>query len=186
MISAGFVEENSTALIGLLGVIVGAVLAALATLVTQAQQHKWAVEGQRREWRRHRIQGQLDAILAWQTQWLRTASGVRHLEDELQAAKDRKSRSPDLDIRSTKDDLQRQVRQLRDLAAPALPLIHAINDADLLRIHGEFMAVTSRYESILKNRDFGSTIESNRAVVDEVTAIVAQTHQRCDRLLDDV
>jgi hypothetical protein len=183
---SNFLQHNSSAFIALAGVVIGTAVTTVITLLTQSQQHKWAVEAQRREWRRYRTQEQLERILAWQTQWLRTASGIRNLEDELQAATTRSGGRPGLDIRSTKEDLQKQVTLLRDLAAPAFPLIQALDDSVLLDIHDEFMRISSRYESILKRRDFAPTIESNKAIIKRVTELIARTHQRADRLMEQV
>lgn len=62
---ATFFSTNSSALIGLVGVIIGAVLGAVPTFILQKKQRQWALDDQRREWKRQRLSERVNPIIDW-------------------------------------------------------------------------------------------------------------------------
>jgi hypothetical protein len=60
-----FSTINLSALIGLAGVIIGAVLGAVPTFFLQKKQRQWALDDQRREWKRQHLSERVNPIIDW-------------------------------------------------------------------------------------------------------------------------
>jgi hypothetical protein len=60
-----FFSTNSSALIGLIGVVVGVILGAIPTFILQAKHRQWTLDDQRREWKRQRLSERINPIIDW-------------------------------------------------------------------------------------------------------------------------
>lgn len=59
-----FIRDNSAALIALFGVALGGVIGAAASYLTQSVQRKWQLLDQRSEWKRRRLQEQIQIVIS--------------------------------------------------------------------------------------------------------------------------
>lgn len=60
-----FFDDNVTAIVGLLGVMLGGILGLISATLLQVLQRRWTLDDQRREWRRNRLAKRLTPIQDW-------------------------------------------------------------------------------------------------------------------------
>ncbi len=178
-----FLRENSGALVALAGVALGGLIGAAASLITQSVQRRWQLNDQRSEWRRRRLQEQLELVITWQDQWIRLASHLRSAEGSPEEAKRLSRKARQAEIGRLSESLQRQGNILRELTAVTIPIVTAIGDPRLKSLDSQFRDAAARYKNILEEKDVEQAVTSNINVATEIAQINANTRERADQLL---
>jgi hypothetical protein len=190
-----FLQAHADALIAFVGVALGGLL----TFAIQARQRRWALDDQRREWKRQRLQEQLTQVLAWAGEWLRLAYRMREPERILLEAK-RTKRSiinrlfPSIQPPAysfTLDELKRRYKQqieqgdalaLQD--ATIASVIGGLGDDELSKLYCDFMALRPRYRDVVHSPNPIEAAEANSALLAEVEQLVIRLRQRASELTD--
>ena len=155
---------NATAVLALSGVVIGGVIAAAASWITQSAQRKWQLQDQRSEWKRHRLQEQLQVIIDWQEKWIRFRSHFR-------------IKGP-VHLPFPAD----QYRLLLELPQVATPIVIAIGDKELTALTDKFRETISRYKFDFKKAN-AEDDAWNDGIDFEISGVAAETRKRAQQLL---
>ncbi len=76
------IAQNASALIGLIGAIIGVLVGAAISFLLQYQQRRWLLEDQLRHWKRQRLSEHIAPIQNWVNETLRMLRTFEFLSDE--------------------------------------------------------------------------------------------------------
>jgi hypothetical protein len=180
-----FINDNSTAFIALIGVILGSICTAIITFFTQRYQNRWIRESQDREWIREHRQEKLGQILEWLNRWLRSASKALTVEKLFYEVKKSGRQIGKKEVEVITESLKNSDELLRDISPTIKPLINSFGDMELKVLYRKFISTISSYSSVLDSNNIQKTIEDNKRIITEVEDIVTETQKRVNYLVEN-
>lgn len=167
------ITQNISALIGLLGVIVGVAISAVISFSLQYQQRRWALDDQLRQWKRQRLTEHITPIQNWVNETLRMLRMFEFLSDEKFA------RTAFADDFSS--ELQAQYKAHLSFDSTLYPHIAALGDQDLAKGCELFEKAYHLFVDVATKKDKSKIADVQNALLMSSTLI----NRRIDALFEE-
>ncbi len=142
-----FLLENATAVMGLIGVIAGAVLTSIPIILLQLLQRRWQIQDERRQWRRDRLLSKLSIAQDWLDDVLRfTDAFEKWLSD------DNDLTTAEL-LEAAENDLGERAKDYEKNEAIMFSRVMSTGDEDLIKLIINFRAGRTFFLESLKTND---------------------------------
>lgn len=170
-----FLANNASAVMGLLGAIIGAGLTSVPFIVFQLLQRKWQIEDEKKQWRRDRLLNRLSPIQDWLDKTLRFTQAFTRWFNDNNAEK-----QPSNFFDVAEDDLRQHFQE--HLLDEAIIFSHTVStgDDELLSLIRGFKGLRTKYIEALTAND-NSQIEAHSIALE---AIASKTARRVEFLLE--
>lgn len=181
------IQNNIAAVLGLCGVVVGSVLTAIISFALQGQQRKWALDDNRREWRRQYREKQLNAVVDWVNQWLRLARLVRDMEQAVVDVKhSARANISKEQLAKYKVEVNDQQRSLTLQNATIRPVVGSLGDKRLSQLFDDFQRLGSDYSDIFRSTNLEAGAVANQALFSQAVEVATDIHKRAEQLIEEV
>jgi hypothetical protein len=170
-----FLIENTSAVMAIIGAVIGGIITSVPFIVFQIMQRKWQIQDEKRQWRRSRLLNRLSPIQDWLDKTLRFTQAFTQWFND-----DTNEKQPSIFVDFTEDDLHQHFQEhLRD---EAIVLSHAVStgDDELLSLIKGFKGLRTNYIQALSAND-KIKIEANKVALE---AIASKTARRIEFLLE--
>lgn len=167
--------NHFSAVMGLIGAIIGSVFTSVPFIVFQVLQRKWQVEDEKRQWRRDRLLNRLSPIQDWLDKTLRFTQAFTQWFND-----DNAEKQPSNFIDVAEEDLRQHFQE--HLLDEAIVFSHAIStgDDELLSLIKGFKGLRTKYiEALTANNN--AQIEIHRIALE---AIASKSARRVEFLLE--
>ena len=170
-----FFMNNASAVMGLIGVIAGAILTSIPIIFLQLLQRHWSINDENRSWRRTRLQQRLSPIQDWLDKSLQFTEAFTRWFNS-----DDDGKQPSNFLNVAEDDLRQYFNE--HLNEEAIVYSHAVStgDEELINLIKAFRGIRTDFINSLSSNN-NIAIEAHRIALD---ALASKTARRIEFLLE--
>jgi uncharacterized membrane-anchored protein len=163
-----FFVNNATAVIGLIGVLAGALITSIPIVFLQLLQRRWFINDEKRNWRRNRLLHRLSPIQDWLDATLRFSKVFA-----IWFYDDNNNKKPAEFINVVEEDLARVFKDHQN--NEAIIFSHAVStgDEELLALIKSFSEISTEYIDSLTAND-NNKLEASRILLDAMASKAAR------------